>query len=201
MFIFIIVMILSLFGLYKIHQTSKLDQLKSDRFWEEEREADNVRRQDISHLDYLTIPFDELPFDTAAKEPVKSYQDTILNLKGKKILNLTGYTNTELKKLYGPANLPDLTECDTNFTTLCRAVAQWGKACYQSGDYETAQKLLEYGIFIQSDISYNYTLLAQLYLMQNRPEKIQELSHTAESLRSLMKEPILKHLGELQAGQ
>ena len=197
MFLFIIVVILSLFGLYKIHQSSKMDQQKRDQFWEEEREADNVRRQDISSLDYLTIPYDLLPFDESAKEPVKTYQSTLYKLQSQKILNLTGYTNTELKKLYGPANLPDLMEYDANYTLLCRTIAQWGKFCYDSDDFENARTLFEYGIQIHTDVSYNYILLAKIYQMQNEPDKIKDLIQIAQTLRSLMKESILKQLNEL----
>ena len=39
-------------------------------YWEKEREANFVRRKDISGLDYITISEDELPFSDTAKKNI-----------------------------------------------------------------------------------------------------------------------------------
>ena len=43
-------------------------------------------------------------------------------LKEKKILNLSGFTNTDLKLEYGVGNLTELTDYDNNYVTLSRSL-------------------------------------------------------------------------------
>lgn len=199
MFLFIIVAIIAFCFYQKVKRSTKLEQQRLHAFWQEERMADNVRKQDISKLNYISIPHTKLPFDTNALEPVKSYQDTIVSLENEKILNLTGYTNTDLKKMYGPANLPDLTQYDTNYTKLVTAVSRWGKHCYEQGNILAAKTILEYGVAIGTDVSFNYTILAQIYLNEGNNTKIKELQEQANTLRSLTKTVILNQLQDILA--
>ena len=192
--LFILFAIFALWVLYRIRQSTRLEQQRRDNFWQEERDADNVRRQDISNLDYITIDYDALPFQENATEPVKSYQNTLLSLKDATILNLTGYTNTELKKMYGAPNLPSLMEYDSNYTTLVSALARWGKYCFEQNQITAAKAIFEYGILLKTDVSFNYTLLAEIYQNEGNADKIRYLTKQAEQIRSLTKDGILKQL-------
>ena len=192
--LFILFAIFALWLLYRIRQSNKLEQQRRDQFWQEEHEADNVRRQDISNLNYITIDYNALPFEDSALEPVKSYQNTILSLKDETILNLTGYTNTELKKMYGAPNLPELTEYDSNYTKLVSTLARWGKYCYEQNQLHQAKSIFEYGIQLGTDVSFNYTLLAEIYQSEGNAKQIQKLVNQAKQLRSLSKNTILTQL-------
>ena len=112
------------------------------------------------------------------------------------ILNLTGISNTDLKMEYGPANLNELSEADSNFTSLVRCVNQLGNRFNELGDTDNAIKILEYGIECNTDISNTYYLLAQLYIDTNQADKIQNLVDKAASLNSLSKNSIIKNLNE-----
>ncbi len=195
--LFAFFVIFALWSMYEIRRSTAAGRKKSEEFWKQEREADNVRKQDISNLDYISIPFDKLPFNDSPELPARTYQDNILKLKDKKILNLTGYTNTELKLQYGAANLEALTEYDTNFTKLASNIARWGQNLYESGNLKDAITVLEYGIHIGTDVSSNYLTLGQIYLNQDRTDSIYDLIDQAGDLRTLMKDSILKHLREL----
>ena len=46
-------------------------------YWEKEREANFVRRKDISGLDYITISEDELPFSDTAEGEEKYREDQV----------------------------------------------------------------------------------------------------------------------------
>ena len=183
--------------MYEIKKSTKKSEQKFNDFLEEEHRADSVRRQNIDNLAYLIIPYDTLPFDEAAAAPIAAYQNTLLALKEKRILNLTGYTNTELKLQYGAPNLDLLTEYDNNFTTLARNVARWGDALYEQERLTEAKQVLEYGIQIQTDVSSNYITLARIYLAEERIDDIYTLMEQAGSLKTLMKDSIIKQLQQL----
>ena len=172
-------------------------------------------------------------------ERVNEYITELKGLKGKRILNCTGQTNTDLKLEYGAANITKLTEYDGNYTILVRTIARLAekylihsarfledvstaetpkdgqeqaftpKTAGLQSDQEQffkeqsstlkadAQKLLEYGISIGTDVRLNYELLGQLYAENNDFAKIEGLKATAETLNSLSKEPILRMLDRL----
>ena len=92
------------------------------RFWQRERDANNTRKQDISQLDYVDFSGVTLPFAQFEDTLLKECEQQVLNLKDKKVLNLTGISNTDLKMTYGAANLPLLTQYDQNFTLLVRTL-------------------------------------------------------------------------------
>ena len=75
-------------------------------YWEKERQANFVRRKDISGLDYITISEDELPFSDTAEGEEKYREDQVRRILSSKIINLSGMSNTDIKLTYGTANFP-----------------------------------------------------------------------------------------------
>ena len=171
---------------------------EKQKFWDRESEANSVRKKDITFLDYIDIPLQSLPMDSCDDDEISEYQELIKNLSHKRILNLGGLTNTDLKLMYGPANLPELTEYDSNYTTLVNTISKWGARLIALERTDDAQKVLEYGISIKTDVSCNYSLLARIYKDKNQPDKIDALAETANGLDSIMKKAILRKLREIQ---
>lgn len=191
--------VLVVFGWIGIKRSlaSKQEKADIDSFWSREEHANSIRKQDISQLEYITIPLDLLPFKETNDTKLSEYQDTIRSLSEYKILNLTGISNTDLKLQYGAANLEILSLADQRFTTLARTLASWGNYLYEEGDPEAATKVLEFGIDCRSDVSSNYLTLAKIY-KETAPERIEELKSVAEGLNSLTKNSILSSLDEIQ---
>lgn len=182
-------------NLHKSRNTES-DLLKA--FWQKEREANSVRKKSLEHLDYISIPLKTLPINVLSNnEEVKEYTQMILTLSNEKIVNLTGITNTDLKLMYGAANITALTEYDHNFTLLCRTLYQWAEVLYKEGFVADSKTVLEFGIETGSDVSGNYKLLAQIYNDEGQSDKIKALYKRAEELNGLMKKPILKALSEI----
>lgn len=176
------------------NRASKRDEVSSKQFWEQERDANNVRRKDISHLPYIQIPMDTLPFQETDDPDLQRLQDTIHSLSEKEILNLSGLSNTELKMNYGPSNLERLSTSDSNFTELTRALSNWGSYLYEHNARSEARTVLEYGIQCKTEIKNNYILLAKIYVENHESQKITELLSQAESLNTLMKSSIISAL-------
>lgn len=171
----------------------KEDKIKT--LLEQESDANNTRKQDISNLPYITISKDTLPFDRLT--PVTSHEQAVLGLMDKKILNLTGITNTALKKQYGVANLEFLTQCDENFTLLIRSLNGWAKACSDANLTDETRCILEYSISIGSDIRQSYQMLADIYFTDLDHDALLKLRTRAEGLSSLSAKGILEYIDTL----
>lgn len=169
-----------------------------EEFIRREHEANLTRKKDISCLDYLVVPGNALPFTTTDNEEEAHIQDEVKDILSRKILDLSGITNTELKLEYGAANLDILTEYDQNFSQLLRSLDKWGNFLYnQKHDINCAKQVLEYAISIGSDITGTYTTLARIYLEENEPGKVQSLIDKAENSNFFMKNSIVLKLKKL----
>ncbi len=163
-------------------------------FWNRENEANNVRRQDISFLNYVNIKTENLPMEESQDEEITQFQKDLLELKGKRILNLKNASNTDLKMQYGPANLPDLITYDENYITLINLLTNWATRLIELEDSEAAIKVLEFGISVGSDSSRMFCMLATEYNKVGTPEKTDNLITLAKSLDSIMKNSIVSKL-------
>ena len=162
--------------------------------WEKEQLANRTRKQDISNLDYIQIPLHTFPIGTYTDNKLAELEQSLQTLSSRKILNLSGISNTDLKLQYGAANLNILSDCDTNFTTLARTLSAYGEQLAALGHWQDAVKVLEFGIDCKTDVSKNYTLLGSLYRDHGEPEKLKELTDIVRNSDMLLKDSILKQL-------
>ena len=188
-----IIILLSVFSLFRNNSQRALKK-QQDAFWEKEQRANQTRRQDISQLDYIRIPMDAFPFGQYTDEQLASFENILKNLSSRQILNLTGISNTDLKLQYGAANLPALTECDTNYSTLLALLANYGEKLYELSHRAEAKQVLEYALSLGTDVGKNYDLLAAIYEEEGHPEQIGALRSSAENLTSIRKNSILRKL-------
>ena len=180
----------------------KKHNLKSESgikdFWTKERDANSTRRKSLDDLAYIIIPLSTLPvYQATDNEKIRACQETILSLAEKKILNLTGFSNTDLKLAYGAPNITILTACDQNFTTLAGTLANWGEQLLKEGFTEEGKVVLEFGIACNTDVSKNYLLLGKLYDESGNYAAIDDLILQAKGLQSLTKNYIVHSLQEM----
>ena len=179
---------------YKRFKANLKNQKADESFWKRENAANLTRKQDISQLDYVDFSNVSLPFALFEDDLLKECEEQIRILKYKKILNLTGLSNTDLKIKYGAANLPLLTQYDQNFTLLVRTLNTWGKRLHELSHTQEAICVLAFATSIGSDIKATWTLLAELYTANGESAKIRDLRESASTLNSLMRDPILAML-------
>lgn len=188
------IILLAIFQFFLRKNSKKHEELNKD-FWKREREANTVRRKDISGLSYITIP-DSLPMsdcnDTVIKALNKFYA-----FKGTKMLNLTGKSNTDLKTAYGAANLDALSEYDDNCTQMLKSIIPLATELNKAGLTDEAAAYLEFGISCHTDITQNYVMLGEYYASKGNKDKIQHLVNVAESLDSLTKKTIISRLDSI----
>ena len=172
----------------------RLQQEADDNFWEREQQANFVRRKDISGLPYISIPFDSFSIGAFSDMQLSELESALDTFREKKILNLTGQSNTDLKLQYGPANLAALTEYDQNFTDMLQFFTKYVNRLIELNHLDAAIPVLEFCIECGSDISVHYTLLADYYMQNGKSYKIDELRKKASALNSLTKASILQKL-------
>lgn len=192
--IFSILAIISILIRSASARSNKNREDAAKNFWTKERDANFVRRKDISHLPYIIIPIESLPFKDTDNSAIKRYQDTVKALADRKLLNLTNQSNTDLKLNYGAANFPFLMDCDTGYTELIKTLQLWGKALYDSNNLLDARTVLEFAITCKTDISASYTLLGDIYASSNDTEQIMSLLESAKDMNSPHKNAVITYL-------
>lgn len=180
---------------YKKGMKGSSDSLNA--FLEKEKRSNLVPKADISDLPYISVPSECLTFHDTSDEELIEYEKHFHDLSEKKILNLTGITNTDLKFKYGTGNLPLLTEYDNNYTDLARSIVKYGRSLYNNGFIEDAKKVLLFGINIHTDVSANYTLLASIYKEENNEAGITKVIDAANALASMTKDSLLNSLYDI----
>lgn len=171
-----------------------------EEFLEQESRANSVRKADISALPYVEIPLDELPLDALSACGYSALAEELRALASVKILNLSMYTNTELKLMYGPANLTALSDCDDAYTSLIMLLNKIGASLLEADRPDDAEKFLSFAISIGSDITTSYTMLATLYAKKHDIKRIDWLIGNADSLTSLSGKTIQSNLRSIRSG-
>jgi hypothetical protein len=180
-----------------LKRNSRQSREQVQRFWAREAEANSVRRKSLDGLHYIKIPLEDFPTQLLPENPVVTECiDILKTLATQKIVNLTGWSNTDLKLEYGTANITLLSDYDQNFTLLVRTLQKWADALIESQYMEEATVLMEYAISVETDVSRTYYLLADYWLSQGEDCQVERLIKTAEGLHSASKEPIVRKLRE-----
>ena len=146
---------------------------------------------------------DPIPCASADRDPALSedekareYKELLTYLSTQPVVNLTGFTNTDLKLEYGTANITPLSQYDQNYTVLVRTLQQWADLLLESGLTEDAETVLAYAVSIGTDVSHTYYALAKIYAGREEYDKIADLILRAEELRSALRNSIVRTLQE-----
>lgn len=184
---------------YNKRKSDRAMQKASDNFWDKEREANLTRRKDISQLPYITIPYDTLPLHELpdSEEYVATVQK-LQSLTGKQILDLSGQTNTDLKLVYGAANLPVLMDCDQNYLVLVRTLSRMANILSEAGKDDAAESILSFALDVGSTVRSDYEQLATIYGNRKDYRKLDALIARAERLETPTKPSLLASLNAIK---
>lgn len=182
-----------IFVFMKITSEKPGDGIRS--FRERERRADSTLKQPLDNLPFIQVPIDSIPSpEPAINEKCAALLAELNALAGKKIVNLTGISNTDLKLTYGAPNLPILTEYDQNFTSLCMDLHELGCEYKLTGHEDEAITTFNVAVNVGTDISGTYTTLAEMYAEKGLYVEIQRLINCADNIRSLTRTSTIKKL-------
>jgi hypothetical protein len=182
----------------KSHQAQKNTDTWDQEYWSKEYRSNFSRKKDISQLEYIQIDPEELPFVPDAEGEEKERQEQIQKIMSKKMLNLSGMTNADLKLTYGTANFSELSVYDQNYIVFLRNLNLWGCYLYKNKpeDLQRAKQIFEFAIAHGSDITATYLTLADIYRQEGDLAKIQELLQYVQNSDFYLKDSICKGLRE-----
>lgn len=179
---------------YELKKHNKIEKNALNDFWQREELANQVRKKPLDNLNYVKIPFDIIPKSLLSdNEEVRDCLDLLNRLSERKIVNFTGYSNTDLKLEYGAANFTELSQYDENYTLYARTMQKLANLYYQNGYESNARILLEKAIESGTDISASYLLLAEIYQKQKETAKLNALLQSAKSLSFVSSKKSLIH--------
>lgn len=169
----------------------------NEAFLERERKANTTRKKDISNLNYLPFDADALLLSQYPDSELERCEKVLKELSGKKIINLSNYSNTDLKLMYGPANLNELSEYDENYHTLSTTLLAYAKREESLNHPGDAIRILEYAMSLCIDSSQIYLTLANLYKKQHTPEKIDDIKNALSGMDESFSSLILPKINAL----
>ncbi len=182
---------------FALNRRKRKEAAEEQSFWQREREANSVRKKSLENLNYIHIPLDTLPMQLLEEDPeVAECLDMMEELSSKTIVNLTGYSNTDLKLEYGAPNITVLTEYDSNYTLLARTLQKWAELLLQKGFTEEAERIMEFALSTHTDVSRTYYRLAEIYASRGETSRIEGLAKAAQTLSSANKNAIVRRLQE-----
>lgn len=189
--------VFSIFISFTIKRQAKNRKNQDSDFWAMERKSNSVRRKSLDSLNYIHIPLETFPTSVMNENPeVMDCIEIVESLTSQKIVNLTGWSNTELKLEYGTANITALSEYDQSYTLLVCTLQKWADILLDAGYGKEAAVLMEYAVNTRTDVSRTYYQLADYWAFRGEKFRIEELIRIAESLRSSNRNIIIQHLKE-----
>lgn len=188
----VVIFVILLFWFIKRSAKKSRDEIEA--FVNRENEANSTRKQPIDGLPYIKIPEELFSIKYSDSAKMQEVMRSLNFLKDKKILNLTGISNTDLKLQYGAANLPELSECDERYTLLVRTLQNFAECLLEENSEQDAVRVLEFSVSTGCDALRSYTLLADYYSKTGAFEKINELKEKAAGLNSLTAPSIMRML-------
>ncbi|MCL2575225.1 MAG: hypothetical protein FWE33_02215 [Defluviitaleaceae bacterium] len=176
-------------------------QRRTARMLADDSAANSVRLKKIDPSYFFVPNVDELPFKEYSDEDIKKPQGTYLwqkkalDASAKKMLHFDEeYSNTELKKMFGAANLEFVARYEENFTNYIHTLRNWAQALINDGFKDDAQKVLEFAAKAGSEVSQTYIMLADIYAEKNDNQALQSLKNTLATRRIPAKDAAITHI-------
>lgn len=191
-------LVFCVFFFFSRQRTKSIDEKKEREFWERERKANFTRKKSLDSLNYITIPEKILHMQPASMtDEISGCLSELRDLSDSKIVNLTGFSNTDLKLEYGTANISILSDYDFHYTKLVTVLQKLAERLHADADDAHAVEVLEFAVSTGTDVSKSYYLLAELYGGAGTPEKIKKLIGQAQGIRSMLKDTIVENLQQM----
>lgn len=182
---------------YEQRKSENQDKKNSEDFWAREAEANRTRKKDISQLPLLHVQESEIPLAETENESILYYIGHIRNLIKTPMIDLSEFSNTDLKLAYGVGNFKQLSEYDENFNHFLLALSNLALSYTEAGFLSEAQDTYRLAFYYGSQKVSDYTGLADVYLRMEQPERITALIREVETGAHPRKESVIQALQEV----
>lgn len=182
---------------YEKHKAMKKETRLAEEFWQREEEANRTRNKDISHLPMLQIDQEQIPMPESSDENTCYYQEKVLKSMNLPMMDLSQYTNTDLKLAYGVGNFKTLSDYDENFNSFLMNLSNLGKAYLHTGLLPEAATVFRLCLDSGSRSTRDYKALADCYAAMGQKQKISELIKEVETCGSPYTSTAIEYLRQL----
>lgn len=145
---------------------------------EKEHATQFVRSKDLPQD--LFIQVDSKAFPTVTHEACETVYHKLVHHMSQPMVNLKGYSNLDLKRLYGPQIVDQVSGYERNYFEFMDILFKYGKILYDNHYIKEAQGVLEQGILYHCDLSKCYLLLLQIYKEQQDEVALSRLKNVVE---------------------
>lgn len=176
-----------------LQKTSPSTKDKINNLLKQEHEAQFIRS--ISLPDEFFIQVDTSLYPKVDQNDCHKVYQKLIQSVNRKMVNLQGKTNLELKKSYGPQTLDLVGEYERNYFEFMDISIQYGQILYENHFLAEARQALEACILYHCDVSKCYGLLITIYKEQSDLVALQALRPTIE--REMQHSPYLHKVLEM----
>lgn len=182
---------------YEKRKSSKKAARMSQEFWDREEQANHARNKDISQLELFCPDEKEIPMPQIDNENVCHYQKLVQQSLKLPMMNLSQYTNTDLKLAYGVGNFKTLSDYDENFNGLLMNMSNLAKAYSEVGFLEESASVYRLCLDYGSDKTTDYRALGNVYVKMNQSDKLHNLIREVEQSELPRRETLITDLNNL----
>ena len=184
-------------------KSSKEAQKREDAFWAREQEANFAPKKDISGLPLLHFDEDVIPLPPEGMfnedDDISNYIRELKKLLREPMIDLSEYTNTDLKLAYGVANFTILSSYDDNYNSFLLLMTNLARGYERREQHELSVRAYRSALSCGSIKLTDYTGLAEVYLAMDAPEKVSELIDEVEASENPRKGGIVDALKRVLA--
>ena len=182
---------------YEQRKSSRIQKKASEEFWAREELANSTRKKDISDLPLIQVEEGEIPFLETPDESITNYIGQLRQIIKEPMLDLSDYSNTDLKLAYGVGNFKTLSEYDENFNTFLVAFTNLARSYERGGYHEQAKDTYLTALRHGSRRAGDYEELAKVWLALGRPDEVTSLIHDLEKGDHPRKDSIISLLRQV----
>lgn len=162
----------------KLERDTKRQNEKSEAYLTQEFNALFTRKKEIPESLFIKIPLKDIPL---IKDPeCKLLYDQLMLYGDNKMSNLKGYTNLDLKQLYGISQFDNLVQYEKNYLTFMDILVKYGSILYEKAFIYEAKSVLEGALSYKCDLSKCYFILSDIYFKENKPDLLENLARVAQ---------------------
>lgn len=187
-------LILNLFATYIEGKNKK----KVDDFLKEAEFNNFVPKKKLDEIKFINVNFDSIKFNSNDKDTNLKY-NKLCELSKSKMTNFgSKVSNFNLKQTYGANNFNDVLSYQENYDNFLKLIVEVSENLYKENNFETASKLLEIGVNLNTDITKNYTILADIYNKENDNKKLFSLMDKVLESENISKQKIINHISNIK---
>ena len=188
---------------YEMKKSSKKNQEIEDAFWAREEQANHAPKQDISSLPLLHFEESVIPVAPdgtfSEEDDITGYINNLKALIKKPMIDLSEYTNTDLKLAYGIGNFKTLSDYDDNYNSFLLLMTNLARGYARRKMYDLAVKTYRSALECGSAKLADYTGLAESCIAMDNPSAVSDLIREVEAMDNPRKDGIIDALKRILA--